>query len=115
MRMVRPQGAALVGAALVGVAALAVAASAVVAEDWPNRPILTISPFAAGNANDILARIVLDQAGRDIGQPFVLENRPGGGGIVGVAAVTRADPDGYTLLLSSSSMSSAVILHKTLP
>ena len=77
--------------------------------------MLAISPFAAGAANDIVARIVLDQAGRDLGQPFVLENRPGAGGIVGVAAVVRADPDGYTFLLSSSSMSSAVILHKSLP
>jgi tripartite-type tricarboxylate transporter receptor subunit TctC len=89
--------------------------TAVRAEDWPSRPMLTISPFAAGAANDIVARIVLDQAGRDIGQPFVLENRPGGGGIVGVASVVRADPDGYTLLLSSASMSSAAILHKSLP
>jgi tripartite-type tricarboxylate transporter receptor subunit TctC len=113
MRMVRAFGAALAGAAaLTGATATM---TAVRAEDWPSRPMLTISPFAAGAANDIVARIVLDQAGRDIGQPFVLENRPGGGGIVGVASVVRADPDGYTLLLSSASMSSAAILHKSLP
>lgn len=110
MRMVRACCVALAGAA-----ALAAATAAVNAADWPNRPMLAISPFAAGAANDIVARIVLDQAGRDLGQPFVLENRPGAGGIVGVAAVVRADPDGYTFLLSSSSMSSAVILHKSLP
>jgi tripartite-type tricarboxylate transporter receptor subunit TctC len=74
-----------------------------------------VSPFTAGSANDIVARLVLDQVGQQIGQAFVVENRPGGGGIVGVAAVVRAEPDGYTLLLSSASMSSAVILHSTLP
>src|SRR5580704_15167219 len=85
------------------------------AQDWPTRPVLVVSPFTAGSANDIVARLVLDQVGQQIGQAFVVENRPGGGGIVGVAAVVRAEPDGYTLLLSSASMSSAVILHSTLP
>jgi tripartite-type tricarboxylate transporter receptor subunit TctC len=85
------------------------------AEDWPSRPVLVVSPYSAGNATDIVGRIVLDQVSQQLGQPFVIENRAGAGGVVGVASVTRADPDGYTLLLGSSSMSSAVILHKTLP
>jgi len=84
-------------------------------QDWPTRPVLVVSPFTAGSANDIVARLVLDQVGQQIGQAFVVENRPGGGGIVGVAAVVRAEPDGCTLLLSSASMSSAVILHSALP
>jgi len=85
------------------------------APDWPIRPVLTISPFTAGSANDVVARLVLDQVGQQVGQAFVVENRSGGGGIVGVASVVRAEPDGYTLLLSSASMSSAVILHSALP
>lgn len=85
------------------------------APDWPIRPILTISPFTAGSANDVVARLVLDQVGQQVGQALVVENRSGGGGIVGVASVVRAEPDGYTLLLSSASMSSAVILHSALP
>jgi tripartite-type tricarboxylate transporter receptor subunit TctC len=85
------------------------------AQDWPTRPVLVVSPFTAGSANDIVARLVFDQVGQQIGQAFVVENRPGGGGIVGVASVVRAEPDGYTLLLSSASMSSAVILHRSLP
>src|SRR6516164_5617192 len=85
------------------------------AQEWPTRPVLVVSPFTAGSANDIVARLVFDQVGQQIGQAFVVENRPGGGGIVGVAAVVRAEPDGYTLLLSSASMSSAVILHRSLP
>ena len=98
-------------AAMVAIGCLGAAA----AELWPERPILVISPFSAGAANDIIARVVLDQAGHDIGQPFVVENRPGGGGVVGAASVSRAEPDGYTLLLAGASMSSAVILHKSLP
>ncbi len=85
------------------------------AQDWPSRPVLVVSPFTAGSANDIVARLIFDQVGRQIGQAFVIENRAGGGGIVGVASVVRAEPDGYTLLLSSASMSSAVILHRSLP
>jgi tripartite-type tricarboxylate transporter receptor subunit TctC len=101
------------GAALA--ATLAIVGLSAAAEQWPVRPILVVSPFSAGAANDIIARVVLDQAGHDIGQPFVIENRPGGGGVVGAASVSRADPDGYTLLLAGASMSSAVILHRTLP
>jgi len=85
------------------------------APDWPVRPVLTISPFTAGSANDVVARLVLDQVGQQVGQALVVENRSGGGGIVGVASVVRAEPDGYTLLLSSASMSSAVVLHSVLP
>jgi tripartite-type tricarboxylate transporter receptor subunit TctC len=89
--------------------------AALAAQDWPTRPVLTVSPFTAGSANDVVARLVLDQVGQQVGRAFVVENRSGGGGIVGVASVVRAEPDGYTLLLSSASMSSAVILHSTLP
>jgi tripartite-type tricarboxylate transporter receptor subunit TctC len=84
-------------------------------EAWPTRPVLVVSPFTAGSANDIVARLVFDEVGQQLGQAFVVENRPGGGGIVGVASVVRAEPDGYMLLLSSASMSSAVILHRSLP
>lgn len=97
------------------VALLAAAGSAAAAETWPSRPVLVVSPYSAGNATDIVGRVVLDQVSQQLGQPFIIENRAGAGGVVGVASVTRADPDGYTLLLSSSSMSSAVILHSSLP
>ena len=106
---------AVVVSAMTAAAIIAGTAAAAVAADWPSRPMLAISPFAAGSANDLVARIVLDQVGQVLGQPFVLENRPGGGGIVGAASVVRADPDGYTYILSSASMSSQVILHKSLP
>ena len=85
------------------------------AENWPTRAIGVISPFTAGNANDTVARVVLDQVTRQIGQPFVIENRPGGGGTIGPAMVAKADPDGYTILLHSSSLSAQVVLHTSLP
>ncbi len=101
-------------AAFTGLAALAFVAPAV-AQQYPTRPILVVSPYTAGSATDVIGRVVLDQVGREIGQPFIFESRPGAGGTVGVASVVHADPDGYTLLLSSSSMSSAVIMHASLP
>jgi tripartite-type tricarboxylate transporter receptor subunit TctC len=85
------------------------------AQTWPTRPIRTIAPFSPGSANEIVARIVLEAVSRQVGQSFVMDNRPGGGGSVGAAVAARAEPDGYTLLLNSSSLSSQVVLHKSLP
>src|SRR5260370_13044787 len=85
------------------------------AEAWPTRAIQVISPFTEGNANDTVARVVLDQVSRQLGQPFVIENKPGGGGTIGPGMVAKAEPDGYTILLHSSSMSAQVVLHRTLP
>src|SRR5579862_4449583 len=101
-------------AAFVGVVAIA-AGPAALAQQWPTRPITVVSPFVAGTTNDLVARLVLDQVGRQVGQPLTLENRPGGRGTVGVASVAKASPDGETLLLSTSAMGTAVIMHKSLP
>jgi tripartite-type tricarboxylate transporter receptor subunit TctC len=91
------------------------AARSVCADEWPNHPISVVVPFASGTTDETVARAILDPAGSQIGADFVLENRPGGGGAVGVASVVNAAADGYTLLLATSAMTSAVILHKTLP
>ena len=85
------------------------------AQTWPTRSIQTISAVSAGNAGDIVARIVLDQVSKQIGQSFVLENRPGAGGTLGTAHVAKADPDGHTVLLLTSSQASYVVMHKNLP
>jgi tripartite-type tricarboxylate transporter receptor subunit TctC len=85
------------------------------AQAWPSRTMTAVIPFAAGNANDIVARIVLDQVSKQVGQTIVIENRPGGGTTIGVTAVARAAPDGYTMLVHSSSFSASYSLHKTLP
>jgi tripartite-type tricarboxylate transporter receptor subunit TctC len=100
--------------AIAGVGLLAATAAAD-PQPWPTRAMQVISPFTAGNANDTVARVVLDQVSRQVGQPFVIENKPGGGGTIGAAMVAKADPDGYTILLHSSSLSAQVVLHRTLP
>src|SRR5262249_3528623 len=67
------------------------------------------------NAVDITGRIVFDQMSKQMGVPIIIENRPGGGGLVGFNDVAKATPDGYTILLGSSTFSSGVVLHKKLP
>jgi len=82
---------------------------------WPDRTIQAIVPFAAGAANDIVGRIVLEQVSRQVGQPIVVENRPGAGGTIGVNAVAKAAPNGYTVLVHSTSFAAAYSLYKSLP
>jgi tripartite-type tricarboxylate transporter receptor subunit TctC len=96
-------------------AVLLLAASAATAEDWPTRPIRVISPFPAGSASDTVSRVVLDSVSQLIGQPMVIETKPGAGGIVGFADVAKADPDGYTLVTSSTSLGTGAVLHRRLP
>src|SRR5450755_4355526 len=99
-----------------GVAAILIAATASAnAQQYPNRPIRVISPYPAGSASDTVTRVVLDQVSQLIGQPMVIEMRPGAGGSIGFFTVARSDPDGYTLVTSSSSMATESVLHKTLP
>jgi tripartite-type tricarboxylate transporter receptor subunit TctC len=89
--------------------------AAVAADNWPSHSIIAVSTVAAGNAGDTVARVVFEQLQKQLGQSFVIENRTGGGGITGSASAAKADPDGYTLLLLTSSQGSAGVLHKTLP
>ncbi len=72
------------------------------ATDYPNRPVRLIVTFAPGASNDILARLIGGKLADEWGQNFVIDNRPGGGGAIGVQAVAKAAPDGYTLLLANS-------------
>jgi tripartite-type tricarboxylate transporter receptor subunit TctC len=103
--------------ALMGVGALAapMGARPAAAQAWPTRTITVISPFAPGNAIDAIGRIVLDEMAKLLGQAMIVENRPGAGGSVGAAAVARAAPDGYTVLLYSSSFSISHSIHNNLP
>jgi tripartite-type tricarboxylate transporter receptor subunit TctC len=72
------------------------------AQDYPARPVTVVVPFSAGSASDVIARIVLERMGSSIGRRFVVDNRPAAGGNVGTAAVAKAEPDGYTILMSAS-------------
>jgi hypothetical protein len=83
-------------------AALAALCGSATAQDYPNRPVKIVVPFASGGSGDIFARIVGQHLSDTLKQPFVIENRPGAGSIIGTDAVAKSAPDGYTLLLVSS-------------
>jgi tripartite-type tricarboxylate transporter receptor subunit TctC len=85
---------------------LALAATALAAplraQDYPTRPVTTVVPFAPGGAGDILSRMLSQRLEQRLGKPFLVENKPGGGGVVGVLTAAKSNPDGYTLLMSPS-------------
>ncbi len=86
------------------IAAFAIAtmsAFAARAQDYPARPIQVIVPFAGGSASDVVTRIMLDRMGKTLGQSFIVDNRPGGGGNIGTSMAARAASDGYTLVMST--------------
>lgn len=74
------------------------------AQPYPSRPVRVVVPLTPGGGVDTIARIVADHASQALGQRFIVDNRPGAGGSIGVETVARAAPDGHTLLVSSSSM-----------
>lgn len=86
------------------------------AQAWPAKPVTIIVPFAAGGTTDILARLIGQKLADRLGQPFVVENRPGSGGNVGVAALSKATPDGYTIGMGTvSSHGINPSLYPTMP
>jgi len=87
-----------------GLAGLLVLASAAQAQtNWPERPVRVIVPFPASGATDLVARVVTQRVAADLGQQLVVDNKPGAGGTLGTAEAAKAAPDGYTLLLTTSS------------
>ena len=83
-------------------AALLLALPLARAQDYPNRPITLVVPYAAGGGNDAMARIVAEKMSKTLGQQIVIENRGGAGGTIATRAVARAAPDGYTLVLGGT-------------
>jgi tripartite-type tricarboxylate transporter receptor subunit TctC len=83
-------------------------------QNWPNRAVRLVVPFPAGGAVDVLARTVFDKVSAQLGQPFMIENRLGAGGTIGSAVVAKATPDGYTILVNSSSHTVAPALFGNL-
>ena len=85
-------------------AAFALYAIATNAADYPTRPITLVVPYAAGGGNDVIARIVAEKMGASLGQSVVIENRGGAGGTIATRQVAKSEPDGYTLLIATSSL-----------
>jgi tripartite-type tricarboxylate transporter receptor subunit TctC len=85
------------------------------AQAWPNKPIRVVVPLTAGAATDIMARTVFEQVAAQLGQPFIVENRPGAGNTIGMAAVAKAEPDGYTILANSSTHTVSPTTRSSLP
>ena len=73
------------------------------AQTWPDRPVRVVVPFPASGATDLVARVVTQRVAQDLGQQFVVDNKPGAGGTIGAAEAAKAPADGYTLLLTTSS------------
>jgi tripartite-type tricarboxylate transporter receptor subunit TctC len=80
----------------------ALAPPAVAQENYPSRQITLIAPFAAGGSTDLVARVISEGLRAKLGQPVIVENKPGGTGVIGAREVVKADPDGYTLLLANA-------------
>ncbi|MFU1981588.1 Bug family tripartite tricarboxylate transporter substrate binding protein [Bordetella hinzii] len=98
-----------------GSCCLALAASPAMAEEFPSRPITLVAPFAPGGSVDIAARLVADAWGKALGQSIVVENKAGASGNIGMAAVARARPDGYTLAVNTMSLAINPALFPAMP
>ena len=94
-------------AAAGAILALAAVAPAPAQTVWPTKTVRVIVPFAPGSATDLLPRALFEHVSSKVGQSFIIENRPGGGGAMGVSAVAKADPDGHTVLVHSNALVTA--------
>ncbi len=93
----------------------AFAAPLALAQGYPDKPIRIIVPFTAGSGTDIVARTVGEAMGKGLGQPLIIENRPGAGGTIGAAQVAKSTPDGYTLLVHSAGHVANASIYPGLP
>ena len=83
--------------------------------DWPDHAVKWVVPFAPGGANDLIARAAAEAVSRRLGQPVVIENKPGAGAVVGTAYVAKAKADGYTFLVGAAGVATNSLLQKDLP
>ena len=94
---------------------LATASIAASAQNYPSRPVRVIIPFPPGGTLDTMGRSVAQKLQEQLGQPFVVENRPGGNGTIGADQVAKAQADGYTLLFNASTFVTAPMTMKSVP
>lgn len=95
--------------------ALCAAAALAQAQEWPTKPIHFIVPFGPGGANDLVARFVADAASRELGQPIIVENKPGAGSVIGIDYVAKAAPDGYTFVAPAAGVITNAMIKKSMP
>jgi tripartite-type tricarboxylate transporter receptor subunit TctC len=101
---IRRQGGMTAALRIAVAATFALGAVAASAADYPTRPITLVVPYAAGGGNDVIARIVAEKMSANLGQSIVIENRGGAGGTIATRQVAKSEPDGYTLLIATSSL-----------
>src|SRR3954462_2922040 len=85
------------------------------AADWPTKSVRVVVPYAAGSATDLVPRTVFEQVGHQVGQSFIVENRPGGGSTIGSAQVKAAEPDGHTILVHSNAIVTVPAIQLNVP
>ncbi|MBN8758124.1 MULTISPECIES: Bug family tripartite tricarboxylate transporter substrate binding protein [Variovorax] len=98
----------------IGLAASVIAQGAA-AQAWPTKPIRLVVPFSAGGANDLMARAAAEGASKQLGQPVIVDNKPGAGAILGADVVAKSAPDGYTFLVSAAGVVSNSMIKKSMP
>jgi tripartite-type tricarboxylate transporter receptor subunit TctC len=101
--------------AVVGSLVAVLVAQQVSAQGWPTKTVRIIVPFAAGSATDLVPRAIFEQVQGQVGQTFVIENRPGGGTTTGTNAVAKSDPDGYTILVHSNGFVTTPAIQPNVP
>jgi tripartite-type tricarboxylate transporter receptor subunit TctC len=95
---------------------LAASSTIALAQDWPTRPLRVVVPFPAGGSADTQTRVIADELSKALGQPVVIENKPGAGGNIGASEAARSQPDGYTLFMATTGThASNVSLYDKLP
>jgi tripartite-type tricarboxylate transporter receptor subunit TctC len=109
----KPDRRRIVGALAAGLAVLATCPAR--ADTYPDHPIRLVIPFSAGGPNDLIARPLADRMSQALGQPIVIDNRPGANGIIGTALVAKAPGDGYTLLMTTGSFTANPAINAKMP
>ena len=96
-------------------ALLAALPATTLAQSWPERPVRLVIPFPPGGTLDKVGRMLAQELGKSLGQTFIVENKPGGNGVIGGDSVAKAQPDGYTLLFNASTFVTAPMTMKSVP